>query len=44
MFIVPMYRSIGNLWAGMTWAFISVAMLPSASTSRGTRPCLVLSY
>ncbi|TNY23275.1 MFS general substrate transporter [Rhodotorula diobovata] len=28
MFIVPMYRSIGNLWAGMTWAFISVAMLP----------------
>ncbi|BGP50478.1 hypothetical protein JCM10450v2_006397 [Rhodotorula kratochvilovae] len=28
MFIVPMYKSIGNLWAGLTWAFIASAMLP----------------
>ncbi|GJN92393.1 hypothetical protein Rhopal_005423-T1 [Rhodotorula paludigena] len=28
MYIVPMYKSIGHLWAGMTWAFISLVMVP----------------
>lgn len=29
MWIPPVYASIGHLWAGMIFAFLSVAMLPS---------------
>lgn len=31
MWVPSMYYSIGNLWSGLTFAFIAVFMLPSAS-------------